>query len=71
MVILLGYVIIYVDIVCKIDSFGVVCVVGIVVGCNLISWLILCYCVICKDGVMGGYYWGLLVKWVMLVYEII
>lgn len=46
-----------------------VCVVGIVVGCNLILIVILCYCVVGVDGVFMGYVGGLLCKVVLLWFE--
>lgn len=62
---------IYFEIVYVVGLLKVVWVVGMVIGKNFISWIIFCYCVFWKLGGFGGYYWGLLVKCVMLVYEVV
>lgn len=68
--VLFGSIISYIEIVVCIGVFKVVCVVVQVCVVNYIVVVILCYCVICWDGNMLGYCWGVECKLVLLECEL-
>lgn len=57
-----GEIVSYLDIVKVIGNLKVVCVVGMVNGCNFIVIVVFCYCIIGSNKILMGYVGGLLCK---------
>lgn len=61
----------YGEIVGVIGKFKVLCVVGIVIGSNLVVYFIFCYWVIWGSGMIGNYMWGESWKMVIIGWEVV
>ncbi len=64
-----GSVVSYAQVATAIGHPGAARAVGAAVGANTVAFLIPCHRVICQDGTLGGYRWGVMRKRAMLAWE--